>query len=358
MTHYYVTYVIFSVFMFTTGAFSSASSCASATAAAASPTHSLQDQQESVDDCFETLKELVALSPHRITDWSPIASMPINTRADSSFGSFGTPHLDQLLKVGSDCHNSARFLLGLVSDGDVNRLDSYDPKGKLCVADDAKYHKRTNKDRGRIEAQHLVGADKLFYDIVSPSPANKQEHLFFHISLECGRHVFLVEKMSGAQKPTWWRTYQSFYGVYTLAEWLGIDPFSVQAGDKDKRHLLRLHSEYGNGKKITTQEAMSKFLHEQVVDMFHEEKSKNETNLTISRFVVKENLRSKLQYELLTAREKQARNPGLRSISVPEAATDSSKQPSLSQGLRTKNRLFYAFWGLPHTNTIRKLLIF
>jgi len=326
MTHYYFKYFVFSVFVFGSASASAPALLSAALALAApaqlSPQQSQEDEkktptdvsacsaasassqqqkneQSSTDDYFDTLKELIVLGP---------------TKKGNAF--------DDLMDK-SNCSRSAKFLLGLVSDGkeiskatyekrNPNYLDhdyKFRPSSKKCSSSGSDSKAIGNKAPKKLippPKPKLVNFDKWFSVILEPSTApNKQEHLFFHVDLNGGNHAFVLERMSGNGMTTWWRTYQSYFEVYTLKEWLGVCPFTNKITNRHDMPnqrampLLGMHDQYGNGIKITTRDGIAHFLNEQLANTFFAASSKNKIQrIEITTFAAKENLRSELQLKL------------------------------------------------------------
>jgi len=107
------------------------------------------------------------------------------------------------------------------------------------------------------ESPHYRGsiATRLFARSTQP------EHVLFYVNLGGGGHVFVIEKMcDGIQ--TWWRVYQSFYSIFTLAEWLGLPghPWRLDNQDTCTQLYTHLFKIYGKNQQITDPELIAHFI--------------------------------------------------------------------------------------------------
>lgn len=198
-------------------------------------------------DCFDTIKELIVASPHRIACWQ------------------ACPKGSDAMKTGSDCGRSVEFLIGSLT------KDPY--KGNWI-----RHYALIKNNKNYLVANEFFGSLKNFIqmdegefeeDVAHElfSIPQDPEHLFFRIVVAGGKHIFVVEKMSDG-KTAWWRIYQSFYQQYSLAQWVGLDAWSALSQTASNNAYYDL---YGSGKRVTQDQLMqfitSPFIFGQSVDL-------------------------------------------------------------------------------------------
>lgn len=171
-------------------------------------------------DIFPLLKKLIASSPHQMSssDWKYELNMPI----------------------GSNCIESAATVTQL--------LTGINATSRIRTFWDCLMYGRTMPELADDEfcdsMKQLTYTDHpVVHALLTNSPT--PEHCIFYV-LTNGPHAFVVEKVSDG-RTTWWRIYQSWYGTFTMTEWLGSAPWRIHTTDTT---MTKLYNYYGQGKKL------------------------------------------------------------------------------------------------------------
>jgi hypothetical protein len=176
-------------------------------------------------DCFDLIKELVKLSPHRFIE-----------EAD----------LKQQMFIASECSICAQYILNLFT-GTENIFKNF---SNLAV----KYHKiklpnamSETEFYGKFKDFAKKNIDNSFANKIAQellSFSKNPEHVLFYVVMDDGSHVFIVEKFNDG-KESFFRIYQSWHELYSLGEWLGVDLWRCKA-----KFDSQIFNEFGYGKKL------------------------------------------------------------------------------------------------------------
>lgn len=183
-------------------------------------------------DCFEAIKGLVKLSPHRFVEGDNSAKE---------------------IYIASCCAVSAQYIQDLFTAQEdlfkkfSNHVVKYHKIKFPDVLSDTEFRGKFRELLKKADGNGYV--NKMAKDLFSFS--KNPEHVLFYIVMGDGSHVFIVEKFNDG-KESFLRIYQSWHDIYSLAEWLGIDPWKC-----GRKPYAQLFYEFGDGKKLTPEQLLS-----------------------------------------------------------------------------------------------------
>jgi len=197
-------------------------------------------------DCFDVVREMVQLDPPKFSD-SCVNPKILPPEA-----------LSEELKKCTECAASTYYMMHLFT-GVMPR--DYYLRARTVTWQHGSPDDVFSTDEefcGSYENLMQMRADGTYVNSVIAKLFNqskKNQHQLFCVIMGCGAHLFVVEKI-GRRRDTYWRIYQSWASLFSLAEWLGIESWKCSDDDFTKRH-----SSFGNGKMLSSQEILNFFYH-------------------------------------------------------------------------------------------------
>jgi hypothetical protein len=186
-------------------------------------------EQQEFADFYDITKELVKFSPHRIFNWD------IGNQYSQ----------EQEIAERSECSTSAQYIVDLFV-GQKDAFSCFKPLVSKHLDKNYPNSISNSEFYGTFSNLLKMNQEEYVHEIAKSLfiHPKKPEHLLFYFVMEWGGHVFVIEKISNSND-TKWIIYQSWATLYTLAEWLGIDPWHY-----DSEFEKKLHNEFGNGAKL------------------------------------------------------------------------------------------------------------
>jgi len=194
-----------------------------------------------VEDCFDRIQNIVRRNAPKFS-YSCI-----------SVDLLSAEELDRELERCTECSAAANYMIQLLC-GITNESVSQrrlDVLARRAPCTDEEFF-------GSYEKLMKVNSDGTYIHAVIEkllTPSRRFQHQLFCVTISGGGHLLVIEKQA-EECNTWWRIYQSWYSYFTLAEWIGVDPWK-----SDNTDFTTRHARFGNGKKLSHQEILYFFAH-------------------------------------------------------------------------------------------------
>jgi hypothetical protein len=278
--------------------------------------------ESSAIDCFDLIKQKIAASKYRITNWDecPLESPEMEERSECGLSS---GYIVQLFTGLEDPWQRYNDLLEKIASGQHFLLTQHEY-----------FDSYNNFFKQKENAYENIVANQLFAD------AKKPEHLIFFVVFFTGGHTFVIEKLSDG-KLTWWRIYESWYKQHTLGQWVGIDAWKENV----PKIVTELFNMYGLGKKIIKKELILEFfkkIYDNLTKDLKVRKELKETRdysddliekieLYVRSYDLGLNFCKNLQSQLAQEAELQARTRAKRPVKLPSLEQPSKLPPLQGQ---------------------------
>lgn len=155
----------------------------------------------------------------------------------------------------SNCSDACVFMLGSIANLHDKSVQLFKTiidslrDGKSTKYPKDGFHGSFDDFTAKKEDRYLNGKMQKWFTRTSQHPTH--ELITMTVYYKKTFHSFVIEKCFTG-KEVWFRIYQSWCKAFTLAEWLGIDPWNEQ--DLYKKFHNKHFKDYGKGKKLTQTE--------------------------------------------------------------------------------------------------------
>jgi hypothetical protein len=193
-------------------------------------------EQPKVVGCFDIIKNIISTNKYRIADWD---TCPLESKEMSE---------------KTDCNKAAENIIELFT----GKPDVWNDLERLIQ--DIQRQRKDFKDLLRLKDTYLGQFENFFKkeqgDYISAvaqrlfTESRQPEHTLFYVVLYYDAHGFVIEKVCDGNK-TFWRIYTSWFGYFTLAQWLDIDEWKPKEVPFD---LNEIYFDYGDGRKLNKEQ--------------------------------------------------------------------------------------------------------
>lgn len=200
---------------------------------------------------YDRIQEIIGKSLHQIPDWDDQQKTT-----------------DKAHETYSHCARASEYVMELLTGTPketilkrVDELETGWPRAHMAHMEGNKATNTTTEFWGTFGDFIKQNPSK---DYVSPVAqqlfmGTGDKHLAFHICIGYSAHVFGIER-----NKTKWRIYQAFYKLFTLCEWLDLNPW--RSGIVPEFHT-KLFETHGGGKELTKNSEIAEFIQGQVDDI-------------------------------------------------------------------------------------------
>lgn len=200
---------------------------------------------------YDRIQQIIGKSPHQISDW------------DDQHKTTDKAH-----ETYSHCARASEYVMELLTgtrkETILERVDELEngwPKAHMAHSEGNKATNTETEFWGAFGDFMKQDASKNYENPVAQQlfMGTGDKHLAFHICIGYSAHVFGIER-----NKTKWRIYQAFYKLFTLCEWLDLNPW--RSGIVPEFHT-KLFETHGGGKELTKNSEIAEFIQGQVDDI-------------------------------------------------------------------------------------------